>query len=878
MSAKWVRAKKWDDQHLTGALRPVKWVLRTLSGIPLAVVLLVLVCFYGILASVPIGLIALAPTWAFYALTALLTVGIGAFVPALLVSKALRRAGLAPATRFAATFLSLVVLIVTVSAAWYFTVWPAIHYRPAVLGGAEAHGIRFFADFVERYSSVQFRRLPVMEMSELEFYSWWPLRVILLLFVVNMVVATVRRIEFSFANIGVLTVHSGIVTLALGSIVYGSLKQEGDMLLQAGPPGQSGAPTPGPNERGFYDNTRVALWATQSPLPENSLGGWELRPLNGLPRYNDYNLSAASSPGEAGFEQHTDLRDLGPISIDAPSHTTGRDRVVGEDVRMRVVGYSSYATLASRWVAPPTPTSPPAADTAPAAGTRLREVEAYLSASAGGSGNRPQKVYRFLPDQPAQRIEVLDIFGVEYTRGMDPKRWEELTATLPKDARHALAVEHPATGFRAIYPVRSGQRLEVGTTGYTLEVKALEPAPPFPIITPGYQNATSSVAIVRVTPPQAEGAEKPVAFERWVYHRFPEISQDMLDTLNERGMPMRRDADPALKITYIDASILQVYLDERPSDGTVRAVVRLRNEGVKVTEGLKPGDSLQIAPSLSLKLGLRSDNAQLVEAPLAVPPDEQAKADVGTHKRAVTAVEVTLANNPSFRHVVWLPFTQYMHLGAGTERTVDLPDGRRLTLAFGRVYHRLPFELRLANFHMEPYPHSDTPRDYRSDLIVSSTWGGLYQDRERSTSLNEPLLVRVPFIPREDVFAPVNWAGRVWSLIIPNQYKFSQAGWDAQGWRETKALADAGRAPRPMARFTILGVGNNPGIYVIATGAVMMCVGIPWAFYIKPAILRYRKKKIQRSLKAQPAPAPGRAPAAQAEPAGGATQRQGASA
>lgn len=871
MSAKWIRSKKWDDEHLTGTLLPVKWVLRTLSGIPLAVVLLTIVSFYGVLASVPIGLIALAPTWAFYGLTAVLTVAIGSGVPVWIAARAMRKAGIGAAPRFAVSLLSLVALAAVVSAAWYALIWPLVHYRPATLGGEEAHGIRFFADFVERYSSVQFRRLPMMEMSELEFYSWWPLRVVLLLFVLNMVVATIRRIEFSFVNIGVLTVHSGIVTIALGSVVYGSLKQEGDMLLQAGPPDAGGAPTPGPIERGFYDNTAVAIWAQQSPLPAGSPGGWEQRPLPWLPRYNDYNLAAAG-PGETGFVQHPGLRDLGPIAIDAPSTTSNMaHRVIADDVTLKIVGYSSYATLTSRWVAPPTDQAP-SADAAATGGMRLRELEAYLTTpeAQNAAETRPQKTFRFLPDSPGQRVEVLDVLGVEYVRGMDPRRWEELQTPLPKGFLHALIVEHPASGFRSVYPVQAGQRLKVGDTGYELEVRSLEPTPPFPIVTRGYQNAISSVAIVRVTPPQpaAEGDAKRVAFERWVYFRFPEISQDMLDTLNERGMPMRRDADPALKITYIDASILQVYLDERPTDGTVRAIVRMRGEAPTVSEGLKPGDFLQIAPSLKLKLGLRSDNATLVEAPLAVPPEEQTKSDIGTHKRAAVAVEVGLKTDPAFRRTVWLPFTQYMGLGTDLERAVDLPDGRRLSLAFGRVWHSLPFELRLTDFQMDPYPHSDTPRDYRSDLMVMSKWGGVYQDRQRKTSLNEPLLVRVPFIPREDVPAPVNWAGRLWSVLIPNQYKFSQAGWDAAGWRETKALADAGQAPRPIARFTILGVGNNPGIYVIAAGAVMMSVGIPWAFYVKPAILRYRKKKIQRELAAGTRPRPDKQADRQPVPAG----------
>lgn len=853
MSAKWVRSKRWDDDHLTGALRPVKVVLRAFSSIPLAVVLLTIVSLYGVLASVPIGLIALAPTWAFYAATAALAVVAGSALPVWLVSRGLRRAGVGARARFVFAVLALPALGVASAWAWGAWVWPLVNYRPVAIGGTEWHGVRFFADFVDRYQSVQFRRLPVMEMSELEFYSWWPLRVVLLAFVVNMVVATVRRIEFRFVNIGVLTVHAGIVTIALGSIVYGALKQEGDMLLQAGPPDASGKPSPGPVERGFYDNTRVALWVRQSPPPGEKSGhahSWEQRRLSGVPRYNSYNLGAAvSEVGPAGaFAQPGGKRDLGPLNIEVPRPPApaGAPAIVGDDLRFRVVGYADYARLEARWVAAPL-------SGGPGTGVRMREVEAYLTAPQGevAPDATPQKVYRFLPDSPAGRVEVIEVFGVEYTRGMDPKRWEELQTPLPRGAEHALVIEHPATGFRSVYAVQTGQRVRVGDTGYVVEVKAFEPRPPLQIVTRGYEGAQSSLAIVRIEPPAPEGGAAPPAYDRWVYHRFPEISQDLLDGVNERGMQPRRDADPSLRVSYIDASIVQVYLDERVSgDGAVRALVRMPRGQATVTDNLRAGDFVQVAPSLKLKLAARTDNAVRVEAPVSTPEFQQNKADIGTHKRSALAVEVTSAADASLRRVVWLPFTQYMNIGAGTERAVRLPDGREVELAFGRVWHPLPFEIRLVDFAMDPYPHSDTPRDYRSDLLVMSRWGGVYQDRVRKTSLNEPLLVRVPYIPREDVPPPVNWAAWLWTAVVPNQYKFSQAGWDAEGWRQTRAMADAGRAPRPMARFTILGVGNNPGIYVIAAGAVMMSVGIPWAFYVKPAILRYRKKKIQAGLKA----------------------------
>ncbi|MBY0262519.1 MAG: hypothetical protein K2Q20_09255, partial [Phycisphaerales bacterium] len=68
------------------------------------------------------------------------------------------------------------------------------------------------------------------------------------------------------------------------------------------------------------------------------------------------------------------------------------------------------------------------------------------------------------------------------------------------------------------------------------------------------------------------------------------------------------------------------------------------------------------------------------------------------------------------------------------------------------------------------------------------------------------------------------------------------------GWRQSEAMVAAGQLKRPFARFTILGVGNNPGIYIIAAGAVMMSVGIPWAFYLKPWLVRRKKRAIQLQL------------------------------
>ncbi|MCA3004650.1 MAG: hypothetical protein IOD15_04695, partial [Phycisphaerales bacterium] len=286
MSRKWDRAKQWDDQHLTGGLRPLKWVLRAFSSITLAVILMALLSLYGIMASIPVGMLAMIPTYAVYGLSTLLAIALGAALPVWLANRAMARANAGIAFRWVVSVAGVLVLTVASVYLWAQFVLPVLNYNPIT-----GTGVRFFADFIEQYKGVPMRRLPGMEMSELEFYAWWPLNTILYLFVVNMIVATVRRIEFSFENIGVLTVHTGIITIALGSAYYSIAKQEGDTLLIAGQPGSDGTPAVGQPVDRFYDNTKTVLRITQSG-PNRAAGFWEQRLLTSLPRYNEYNIQA----------------------------------------------------------------------------------------------------------------------------------------------------------------------------------------------------------------------------------------------------------------------------------------------------------------------------------------------------------------------------------------------------------------------------------------------------------------------------------------------------------------------------------------------------------------------------------------------------------
>jgi hypothetical protein len=65
-------------------------------------------------------------------------------------------------------------------------------------------------------------------MTEFEWFHWWPFNTLIGLICLTLVVTTLRRIPLRPLNYGVWMIHSGIIVLALGSVIYFSSKVEGD--------------------------------------------------------------------------------------------------------------------------------------------------------------------------------------------------------------------------------------------------------------------------------------------------------------------------------------------------------------------------------------------------------------------------------------------------------------------------------------------------------------------------------------------------------------------------------------------------------------------------------------------------------------------------
>jgi hypothetical protein len=75
---------------------------------------------------------------------------------------------------------------------------------------------------------IQLRQIRLLEMTEFEWFHWWPFDVLLGLITLTLIVTTLRRIRFNVVNLGVWMIHTGVIVLIIGSLIYFGTKVEGD--------------------------------------------------------------------------------------------------------------------------------------------------------------------------------------------------------------------------------------------------------------------------------------------------------------------------------------------------------------------------------------------------------------------------------------------------------------------------------------------------------------------------------------------------------------------------------------------------------------------------------------------------------------------------
>ncbi len=166
-----------------------------------------------------------------------------------------------------------------------------------------------------------------LEVTDLQFFDAWPMRILLALLAINLTVVTLRRIPLTLFKLGVWMVHIGILTLVGGSVWYFSHKQEGSVRIFLHQSVGS-----------YFDATERALYAfavdkNGSPLMSRST----MTPLRTLPIFYEH------------------LKENGnALDIALPAATLGAiDPALG-GATVRITGYYPAAEMENSWTVDPT--------------------------------------------------------------------------------------------------------------------------------------------------------------------------------------------------------------------------------------------------------------------------------------------------------------------------------------------------------------------------------------------------------------------------------------------------------------------------------------------------------------------------------------------
>lgn len=539
----------------------------------------------------------------------------------------------------------------------------------------------------------------------------------------------------------------------------------------------------------FWVKDSLALGVRPAGIPG---AAWDLRVLEGMPRYNPYIVSLDDIWPPVGIQRlANDALDVG-----APPASDGG--VATADVSMRVTGYLRYAVLQER----------------------------FLPGSVKDPTNTVADLLVGLPDGEIRREQARA--GSAVFNGVVGFYWvdslEELEVTM---ARTSAGVVRVAVGddvdVRMIGPNtddgEDGTFTPIGESGFAYRVRQVVERLPIP----GFETPVS-VAEIEITTPEGEGV-----LRRWVFED-PALTRDLPEgaapgLLGGRAMPLTLDE-------RIDASFAPrtepFVVIAGPDDIGVRIVRRgdaVSGPGSSGQPMVRPvglGQVVELADGVGLSVERVMSNAISVMKPAMVPRERRSADADRSMLFALAQVEVSVGGATVGTR--WVPYHQYSfdderlytgRLGVFRPAVFDLPGGRSVEVIFTRERRDLPHEIALEDFELRAHVGGFTGeslsiRDWVSTLRfrpdAGSDWG-------------ETAEVRVN--------KPVEHDG-IW---------YFQSFWDAPIEPGETSAGSPGKT------FTGLGVGNREGIYTILFGSTLSVVGMMYAFYVKPIIKRRRRER-----------------------------------
>jgi hypothetical protein len=643
------------------------------------------------------------------------------------------------------------------------------------------------------------------EMNEMQFFNAWPLKVLVALLVMNLAVVTWIRIPFTPPRYGVWCVHAGIVVLVLGMAYHYTLKTEGLTRIFREQAVEH-----------YYDLHERALYAQAGVRRSAAL------PLESLPRFKSYSEAA----GNASALDRSDLRRLSlvvPGQLDpATGHLTTRplaEELGLPDLTIDILEYYPYAQVRfDGFVEDPSVTN---------VGLKLTPLNL---------GEQPPQ---WLVASEPQRARIsFENVEIEHRHFPSADVMEALQAAVSQIHQVSVKVGEFSTNL----VVEPGKSYPLGPTGYTLEVLSFVPN-----WTTADRSKQVAALLLKVrSPAGAQHAE----FHRMVLDGM-DVQTDF-DTSDMTGGPLGKR-----QTTPLDGNLVVGY---RYNDTLRLLPTRAAERRLLITADGKPGitevSAAVAAPSRVTPLDVANPRISVTPAapgPLGTPVDPAPPVEVSVqrfdHLRAQRTIEEIPSNlrdrdlgaagvmqivkvrltSGEWSRELFVPFEQWAADVLWQGEQILIPGARApLELRIGNTVRGMPARIRLDRFEVTPYPGGDVSassimRDFKSHLTISDRSG---KTEQGEAHMNNPFY-----------FDNGTWL-------------FYQAQWDPEG-----------------QTFTVLGVGNRPGVWTMTLGCIMIGVGLLWAFYLKPIIIRRMKEQALRKAAAAKAGASA-SPGGLAAPAG----------
>ncbi len=658
--------------------------------------------------------------------------------------------------------------------------------------------------------------------TDMQFFNSWPLKTLMILLVMNLIVVTWRRIPLTPPRYGVWCIHAGIITLICGTAQYYYYKVEGRVRIYSDP---NAGPTVVDH---FYDKDQRSLYVRIAP--RGSEAGQEIPveiPLPTLPRFKEYDehfggADALARRGLTLIEPTVEITDrvTGNHRLDNLAELVG---CTAQKLKFDIIGFYPYAMMSQPdFVANPASDTTGIEVTLPSINDQGATSDWWLVASdpeVSFNNDRALMDMRHIDATPEMVTGLVDAAGKLF----------HLKITLPDQPVISLDVQ-------------VGQTYTVGSSGYKLKVESFEPS--WSMFGTGEQAAMLQMIVTSPTQ----------TFRRMVLQDKPVQTDFVLNApgAGPMGKRQKKPLDTDLKIDFhvhdpmhllpeqnnVKHTLLTVpgnteLIDISAGVGEVASEVKrfatgvedidVKTDSEQMTAPFAPaaaasqpvagenGDSGDAAPAHpSVKVHLeRRDHIRRVDSIQVVAPagrDRNAE-DEGDYQ--VLKIRVSMGD---WSTVVYAPFAQDAadHVRPDRWRAgLVFPPGAiaPLQLQLGNSRRPLPVKLALNQFKLVPYDGAapDDKNAMMKDFVSTITLSDL--DSGES------------YVDVAKMNHPIYYGGGGWLFF---QATFDNS--DAHGW-------------------TGLGVGNRPAYKIMRAGCLMIFVGLAYAFYAKPIIVRRMKEK-----------------------------------